>query len=144
MDAENVPKMLSAKQPQARERRKRSARAMCRLEVSSRHEGLLRLKEWVETNGALMITLKEAAEIACLEPHHFSKAFRKYVGVNFREWRRRERIAWAVTAIRTGALPLADVVHQSGYRDRRAFERAVKCLLGTTPGGVQANVDASD
>jgi transcriptional regulator GlxA family with amidase domain len=113
------------------------------LRLSGRHEGLLRLHEWVAENGGLRLTLEEAAKIACLEPHHFSKIFHKFVGESFKGWRRRVRISWAVLLIERGTYSVDEVIRLSGYRDRRAFERAVKALTGVTPGRIRSGVDGA-
>lgn len=106
------------------------------LRFEGRHEGLRRLKEWIAENGTLTLTRDQAARIACLEPHHFSKVFNQHVGMKFQEWRRLHRIAWAVVALGEGKRSLVEVIRLSGYGDRRAFERAVKRLTGMTPGDI--------
>jgi AraC-like DNA-binding protein len=107
------------------------------LKMSGRHERLLRLREWIAKNTALTLTLTDAARITCLEPHYFSQVFREHVGQSFREWRVRYRIAWILLALDSGHQSLNDIVQASGYRDRRAFERAVKRLTGMTPGDLR-------
>lgn len=104
------------------------------LVFTGRHQGLLRLKRWVAQHGALTLTLPQAAELACLTPHHFSAAFHKHTGETFKSWRHRLRICWAVSAIEGGRHSINEVMHLAGYQDRRAFERAIKHLTGTTPG----------
>lgn len=104
-----------------------------KLPYVGRHQGLLRLKQWVATRGALSLTLADAARIACLDPCHFSKVFHNHVGVSFKQWRRTARICWAIMALEEGAHSLADIARLSGYQDRRAFERAVKSVTGRTP-----------
>lgn len=92
----------------------------------------------------MSLTLGEAARIACLDPCHFSKVFRKHVGIGFRDWRRRVRISWAIAALESGMHSLADVIRLSGYRDRRAFERAVKRLTGATPAHIYQSREDSE
>ena len=113
------------------------------LRLLSRHKGLLRLKKWVAEHGALNLTLECAAELACLSPHHFSTAFHKHAGVTFKRWRHQARMWWAVRAIETGRYSINEVIHLTGYRDRRAFERAVKRITGMTPGRIRRKADAS-
>lgn len=47
------------------------------------------------------------------------------------------RICWAVNAIEEGRYSIDEVMHLAGYRDRRAFERAIKQLTGATPGWIR-------
>lgn len=104
-----------------------------KLPYAGRHQGLLRLKQWIAVRGALSLTLDEAARVACLDPCHFSKVFHAHVGVSFKQWRRSARISSAIMALQEGSHSLADIARLSGYQDRRAFERAVKRLTGQTP-----------
>jgi two-component system response regulator YesN len=110
------------------------------LSMSGRHERLLRLTEWIAKNTALTLTLKEAARITCLEPHYFSQVFRKHVGESFREWRSRYRISWAMLAMDHSPQNINDIIQASGYRNRRAFERAVKRITGMTPGRLRRHL----
>lgn len=107
------------------------------------HEGLMRLNLWVAKHGALDLTLKQAAQIACLEPHYFSGKFHEYIGVSFKEWRSQHRISWAVQAICFGQSPLSEIVQCAGYRNRRAFEKSVKRYTGTTPGRLRERFRAA-
>jgi AraC family transcriptional regulator len=109
------------------------------LEFSGHHRGLIRLKNWIAEHGALSLTLEHAAELACLSPHHFSNAFRKHAGETFKQWRQKARIHWAVSAMASGDRSISEVVSMAGYRDRRAFERAVKRLTGVTPARIGRN-----
>ena len=102
----------------------------------TQNSSLIRFQRWVEENNAaaLKLSLKDAAAIACLEPCHFSKLFHRSVGISFKQWRLRRRISWATQALRDGSHSINDVVVLSGYRNRRAFERAFARLTGATPG----------
>lgn len=101
------------------------------------HMGLRRLRLWVAAHGALQLTLKDAAEIACLEPHYLSRAFRRRVGQTFLEWTREYRLNWAIRAIKSGQYSIGEVSRMVGYRDRRSLERAVRAYTGDTPGMLQ-------
>lgn len=112
------------------------------LKLSSRHPGLTRLQYWIAENdvAARRISLEEAARIACLEPCHLSRTFRRLVGMSFKQWRSSYRIAWAVVAVRGGGRTLSQIIQESGYQDRRAFERAFKRIIGKTPGELNREV----
>lgn len=105
---------------------------MASLKLSSGHAGLTRLQYWVAKNemAALRLSLEEAARIACVEPCHLSRAFHRLVGMSFKQWRFQYRIAWAVVAVQSGGRTLLEVIQDSGYNNRRAFERAFRrgCL----------------
>lgn len=106
-------------------------------EFSGVHNGLRRLQLWVAINGALHLTLRQAAQIACLEPHYLSRAFRRRVGQTFLEWTREYRISRAVLAIESRRYSIDEVTRLVGYRDRRSLERVVKSVTGKTPAALQ-------
>lgn len=107
-------------------------------EFSGVHNGLRRLQLWVAVNGALHLSLRQAAQIACLEPHYLSRVFRRRVGRTFLEWTRGYRIIWAVRAIESGQHSIDEVAKLIGYQDRRSLERAVKAVTGKTPAALQS------
>lgn len=80
--------------------------------LSRKHPGLNRLQQWVASNGALKLTLEQAAEIAALEAHYFSVAFHRHVGQSFLEWRRKYRAEVAVHLIRSGGRHGAEITRR--------------------------------
>ena len=101
--------------------------------ISIAHAGLRRLQRWVAVKGAVTLSLKEAAEIASLEPHYFSVLFHRSVGKSFLEWRRRYRAEAAVRLIKSCDLSVSQAASLVGYRDRRSLERALKAITGRAP-----------
>ena len=100
--------------------------------LSRKHAALHRLQRWVAVNGALKLTLQQAAEIAALEPHYFSAAFHQHVGQSFLEWRREYRAKVAVHLINKGIFSIDYIGTLVGYRDRRSLERAIAAFTGRT------------
>jgi transcriptional regulator GlxA family with amidase domain len=101
--------------------------------LSRTHAGLRRLQLWVATNGCLTLSLRQAAQIASLEPHYFSVVFHRVVGKSFQEWRRSCRVEVALRLIKSGEVNMSEIATLVGYRDRRSFERAVKDHTGSKP-----------
>ncbi|MGH2448208.1 MAG: helix-turn-helix domain-containing protein [Chloroflexota bacterium] len=105
--------------------------------LAKAHKRLRHLQGWIAENDALQLTLRQAAEIACLEPHYFSEIFSRSVGKTFSEWQREYRICCAVTLIQSGCYPIHYIAEVVGYRNRRSLERAVKSGTGCTPAELQ-------
>ncbi|MBW4051694.1 MAG: helix-turn-helix transcriptional regulator [Proteobacteria bacterium] len=101
------------------------------------HYRLRILQQWIGAHGTRHLTLKEAARIAGLEPHHFSATFHLRVGLRFVQWTREHRTAFAVRALESGRYSIEQVAEFAGYRDRRTLERAVKRATGKTPAEIQ-------
>lgn len=107
-------------------------------ELLKPHKRLQRLQKWIAANGALHLSLREAARIADLEPHHLSAVFHQCIGRTFLEWTRTHRIACAIQALERNQLSIDEVAELVGYESRRSLVRAVKCTTGMTPSEVQS------
>jgi AraC-like DNA-binding protein len=108
------------------------------LPYSGTHEGMSRLSTWVTRHGGVTLTMREAAAIAHCEYRYFSRLFRRHFGQSFRQWRYTMRMARSVQALSSGH-SVSDTLTQAGYRDRRAFERALIRFTGVTPGQLREN-----
>lgn len=79
------------------------------------------------------LTIERLAEVACLSPRHFSRAFHAETGQSPARVVERLRVEAAQALIREGAIPLGVVARQTGFgtalRMRRAFQRS----FGTPP-----------
>jgi transcriptional regulator GlxA family with amidase domain len=106
------------------------------------HPALLRLRTWIAVNDPIRLTMRQAADLACVELHYFSAIFRKHTGRSFIEWRRSIRIARAAHLMSGGTLTVQQVVHAVGYKDRRSLERALKQLRNMTPGALRSREPA--
>lgn len=106
-------------------------------EFSGVHEGLSRLRLWIAVNGAVGLTLREAADIASLEPHYLSRVFRRRVGRTFLGWTRQYRTICALRAIESCRYSIGEVSRLIAYRNRRTLERIIKAATGYTPAELQ-------
>lgn len=97
------------------------------------YPSLARVADYVESQHGRRVTLADAARVAGLERTYFSVYFRRRVGVSFREWLRRYRIALAVQLLGKRDLLLERVAYESGFEDRRTFQRAFKAVVGVPP-----------
>lgn len=79
------------------------------------------------------VTLRQLASTACMSQHHFSRTFKKTVGVTFRSYLNRVRIERAKALLQDRGRSVTDVAISVGYKDLRHFERVFKLLEGTTP-----------
>jgi transcriptional regulator GlxA family with amidase domain len=107
------------------------------------HPALLRLRSGINGNDLLRLSMRQAAQLACVELHYFSVLFRKHTGRSFGAWRRSIRIARAAHLMAGGTLTVQQVAHAVGYKDRRSLERALKQLRNMTPGALRSRKAAA-
>ena len=83
-------------------------------------------------------TLADLAGIACLSPYHFSRSFKKAIGVGLRRYVMQRRIERAKTLLRRTAQPLSWVAHEAGFYDQSHFTAEFRREIGVTPGRFRA------
>jgi AraC-like DNA-binding protein len=85
---------------------------------------------WEET-----VRLREAAAIAGLHETHFSRAFRRHVGMTANAYRARARIRLASKMLLTTTAPIARIALSTGFSDQSHLTRAFRRSLGLSPAG---------
>jgi len=97
------------------------------------YQSLNRVRDHFEKSYSQRVSLIDAANIAGMEAKHFGKFFQQKVGIGFKEWTNRVRVAIAVEMIAKEHQSLTDVAFAIGFQDFRTFERAFKKRTGLTP-----------
>jgi AraC family transcriptional regulator len=79
------------------------------------------------------VSLKELARECRLSTAHFSRAFRRSVGVAPHNWLIEQRIVLSKKKLRDDRLSLADVAAECGFSDHAHFTRHFARIVGVTP-----------
>lgn len=79
------------------------------------------------------ITLEEIAGYVGVTPQHFSKMFKKEVGVNYIEWLTNYRMDIAKELLIEGKNAIKEICYQVGYSDPNYFSRIFKKVVGISP-----------
>jgi AraC family transcriptional regulator len=87
------------------------------------------------------VPLKELARECRLSLSHFSRAFRRTVGVAPHHWLLLQRIELAKDKLRATRLPLSDVALVCGFADQTHLTRAFTRMVGVSPGAWRRAVD---
>ena len=92
-----------------------------------------KVQRFVDQHYADRITLKDAADIACLEEKYFSHLFHQKTGLRFVDFVSYVRVKEAKQLIERHDTSISEIAANVGYQNRRSFERAFKKWTDVTP-----------
>ena len=81
------------------------------------------------------ITLRDLSSACDLSIRHFTRAFRKSMGMAPHAWLLHHKIEKAKGLLVTSHLVLADIALECGFADQRHFARTFQRAVGMGPGG---------
>jgi len=79
------------------------------------------------------LTLAAIAKSLGYSEFHTSRKFREFSGMQFRDYLRQRRLAFALLEVRDSDRSLLDIATSYGFGSHAAFTRAFKSIFGTTP-----------
>lgn len=94
---------------------------------------LNRILAYLQNDIAAPISLGQAAGMACMERTSFSRFFKRVVGITFREFMQRWRIAIALDQISASDHSITEIAFASGFDSMSAFERTFKKVTALSP-----------
>ena len=100
---------------------------------------LRRVVEYIEAHLDGNLTLAELADVACLSPCHFSRSFKRGMGVGPQRYTVQRRVERAKALLRWGDESLASIAAAVGFADQSHLTAAFRRETGTTPGRFRAN-----
>ena len=89
-------------------------------------------QRWIAANPAEDLSIPTLAQRVSMSPRHFSRLFKKEVGVTPADWILQCRVDSARTLLESAAPPKV-VAARCGFADVDTFRRAFVRLIGTTP-----------
>ena len=96
-------------------------------------ERLTRVRRHVDEHIGEELTLESVATVAALAPSSFGRYFRQRVGITFRSWLARHRVARACAMLRESDVTVGQVARALGFQCGRSFRRAFHATLGCSP-----------
>ena len=91
------------------------------------------LLTWIDEHYAENITLSFAAARMNFSESHFSKVFKKLIGINFVTYLSAVRIEHAAVRLRSSGARITDIALHCGFGNVRSFNRTFKEYTGCTP-----------
>lgn len=100
---------------------------------------IIEVKEYIKTNYAKEITLKQIAKVAYMNPYYFSSFFKKETGQNFKQYLTEIRMKEAIKLLLNSDLKTYAVAKAAGYNNVRHFTEKFKEIYGESPGAYKKN-----
>ncbi len=88
---------------------------------------------YIEDHYMEQITLEEIAGYVGVTPQHFSKIFKREMGINYIEWLTNYRIDMAKELLMERKNAIKEICYQVGYTDPNYFSRIFKKTVGVSP-----------
>jgi AraC-like DNA-binding protein len=101
--------------------------------ISQEHESVQRVRDYLNTDYANSISLKQLAHLANLKPLRLLRVFQQEVGLPPHAYLVQVRIARARELLKLG-MPIVQVACETGFTDQSHLNRHFKRLVGVTPG----------
>lgn len=101
---------------------------------SDRGRWIERIVEAISEEPERRWTLGELAQIADRHPVHVAQAFRARTGISLGVFQRLRRLTSVSLALRTAAMPLAELAAEFGYCDQSHMNTEFRAAFGISPG----------
>jgi YesN/AraC family two-component response regulator len=87
----------------------------------------------INDNYTTRISLDLAAGKACMSRHHFSRTFKRTMGVTFQDYLNDRRMEKAKDMLKSSRLTVTEIAFFVGYADMTHFTKMFKRMTGVTP-----------
>jgi AraC family transcriptional regulator len=99
---------------------------------------LERARQLLHARFAESLSLDEVAAAAGVHPVHLARVFRQRYRCTVGDYVRQLRVEYAIRALSTSNLPLAEIALAAGFSDQSHFTRTFKRHVGVTPSEFRA------
>jgi len=99
----------------------------------SQYHKIQQAVRYINDNYRTDIRLDAVAKEACMSPSHFSRIFRKVMGLSYQEYLNSRRIAKAKNLLSSSPRSMTEIAISVGFADPTGFGRIFKKLTSQTP-----------
>ena len=99
------------------------------------------LLDYIDKHYSEELTLEQVSSMMHFSPSHFSKTFKKLMGMNYVTYVNMVRIEQAIQRLNTGQYRMIDIALECGFTNIRSFNRVFKEIIGYTPTDFSSQVD---
>lgn len=104
-------------------------------------EDFQELLDYIDNHYTEDLTLDHASSMMHFSPSHFSKTFKKLMGMNYVTYVNMVRIEQAIAMLSTNQYRMIDIALECGFSNIRSFNRTFKEITGYTPTDFSTQVD---
>lgn len=109
--------------------------------TAGQYEKIQQAVRLINENYRTDICLNDVAGEAGMSPSHFSRMFKKVMGLTYQDYLNGQRITKAKALLRSGGQRVADIAVSLGFADATGFGRLFKKLTGHTPSAYRSLPD---
>lgn len=107
-----------------------NTRKTTRIEIFKR---VSRVRNYIDDNFLEDINLEDLASLAFLSKYHFLRCFKHVYGISPYQYVIQRRLVHSQTLLDNSQKTLSEIAYQTGFIDRRAFNRAFRKAFGHLP-----------
>ncbi len=104
-----------------------------RMVISIQQRKISKAVQFINDNYKNDVSRDDAATQAGMSPAHFSRAFKKVMGMSYQDYLHSRRIAEARNLLHTTSISIHEIARFLGFSDQTGFGRIFKKLTGQTP-----------
>ncbi len=110
--------------------------------VNNEPTAVARVRDFLESQYAENILLKDLAALANLSPFHLLRVFRQEIGLPPHAYQNQVRVRRAKDLLAAG-LPIVQAAADTGFTDQSHLNKHFKRIMGVTPGHYLLNISAN-
>ena len=97
------------------------------------------IKQYIDAEFSGNITLRDCAELYCVNEKYLGRIFKKNIGMSFHKYLNFVRCESAKKMMKCGLRKITEIAFACGYSDVTYFNRVFKQMYGLTPGEYRSN-----
>jgi len=108
--------------------------------LQNNHPSIEKAKRYMEENFNKNFSIEHLAKKVCTSKFHFSRIFKKEIGITCTEYLNKVRITKAKNLLKNDQLSISEICFLTGFNDLTYFGKVFKTLEGVSPSTYRKNL----